>query len=197
MGDGEKIWREGEYIAMVEVGHIIGLLGLALGAICLAVVYLPKGLSWKRKLIGSSLVGVIVFVIGLFIISIISPVHLEITQPLPNTIVNCDNYTQDGECAISVRVRIEGKIKESEVIRVLAKESGGEEWWVTGGAVDAPEAIDEFSIEHVTIGSPEDKSKKYKLMAIVTEEDLETGDTVAQIPKHSVTSKHVSVTRIS
>jgi|LGVE01.1.fsa_nt_gb hypothetical protein len=180
---------------MVEVGHIIGLLSLAVGAICLAVVCLSKGLSRKRKLI-CLLVGVIVFVIGLVIIFMISPVHLEITQPLSNTAVNCESITQDGECAITVRVRIEGKIKESEFIRVLAKEHGGKEWWVTGEAVPASGAIDEFSIGSVTIGSPEGKNKKYKLMAIVTEENLKPGYTDTQIPNHSVASKHVSVTRI-
>jgi hypothetical protein len=125
------------------------------------------------------------------------PISISITSPLEGQTVCYEGLNPNGECIISVRGTKNGRdLDSSEKIVVLVKESGGSIWWVSGEIVTYIEAnTGEWQMGNVSIGKPTDPNTQYKIIALVTSENLSSGQNLSDLPNHTVNSEMITITR--
>jgi uncharacterized coiled-coil protein SlyX len=125
-------------------------------------------------------------------VSALGVLEVIIVEPKNDAVVECEEITEDNQCAITVDIEIVGILSELARVRMLVRVEGGQEWWV-GGGEGLPGPDNKCSIGFVTLGSADGPSQRHELMAIVTEQALEPGSRHTVIPDHVARSSSVVV----
>jgi hypothetical protein len=162
---------------------------------------LPRGpRPWLGTLGLSIASGLIVYGLTyslsrLVVASVFSP-HITILQPSQDSIIGCQSTSPDGYCIYKVEGKISRPLRPDHKLYVFIKESGGDEWWVSGGAIQQQAIVDgRWSQPWASFGNQYSPVKDYLVCALVTTDEYKSGQKFGTLPGSIVVSDTVAVHR--
>lgn len=181
----------------------IDILTALLTFIAVAVPGILKALkkierTWIQTLFLSIVAGLMVFgLIKVFdMIFKPSPPQITILQPSGGSAMDCTSITQDGYCIYPVTGKVSAILEPNHKIYVIIKERGGNEWWVSGGAVQQQDIVNNtWEQPWASFGKRDSPVKSYLVCALITTEQYGPTQKFQSIPSNVIASTTISVTR--
>jgi hypothetical protein len=174
----------------VAVSSLSSLLTAALKA-------LKKIPAPQRKTLGAcALCGAAVYVAVVAVPAWRKP-HVTILDPPSGDLVDCRGSSLDGYCRHAVSGTLSRPLQGEQKIYVAIKESGGDEWWISGGAIQQQDVANrQWEQPWASFGSKASPVQSYSVCAFVTEEQFAPDSKLKVLPNESiVSSMTVSVRR--
>ena len=200
---------------LTTVTNILGFIAVLAGLLHTAVVWyqtykktaktatpvVPRGWrAWFPHLMASLLAAGILLAIEPILDHLNPPlpqVQIQIVDPTSDTSIPRANMKRntDGYLLYTVKGKITGTLPQDWHIYVLIQESGGDVWWVAGGALQRQHltAGGVWGQPYATFGRPDSAIDRFLICAIVTRENYKSGDHLPALPGDAIESDTVSV----
>ena len=110
--------------------------------------------------------------------------------------IECERFTEDGYCLYTVKGTVSYPLESDRKIYIAIKESGGDEWWISGGAIQQQDLVnDAWEQPWASFGHKDSPVKRYHLCAFMTTEQYPPPQKFQNIPSDAIASTTIWITR--
>ena len=177
---------------MMDIGATTKTVEVVLASLASLVPILIKllkriPLSWLRTFSVSAFCGVAVY--GAMILPDFRKPHITILDPPRGSIVDCQSVSPEGYCMHVVSGTLSRPLRGDQKLYVAIKETGGDEWWISGGATQQQDVTNQlWKQPWASFSGMDSPVKSYSVCAFVTEEQFAPDSKLKVLPNESIVS---------